>query len=447
MIGRSLGTRLLAASAALLPLFLGLAGYGLEVAFRDALQGGELEKGRVQSYLLLGAAELEGDRIVVPEALPEPRYGQLGSGLYAEIRASDGTLAWQSRSAALLEMPRHAPALRLGQTGFGETKAGDVALFYYRYGLAWESPDGSEVPFELLVWHDQAPYRAQLARYRGSLLRGLGLVALLLVALQLVILRWGLRPLRDLARDLEAVREGDDEHLAGPYPAEIAPVTENLNQLLASERGRRERYRDTLSNLAHSLKTPLAVLRGALETDTPPQTLRRHFEEELDRMEEIVAHQLSRAQRRGARTLGASVAIAPVVERLTGALAKVYREREPRFTVEVEPGLTFPGDDGDLMEMLGNLLDNCCKHGGRNIFVRATREDGGLLLRIGDDGPGIAPETAATLLERGARVDRATPGQGIGLSIAHEIATSYGGTLEIATSESGGALFSLRFAG
>jgi two-component system sensor histidine kinase PhoQ len=438
---RSLSARLLVGSAVLLPLFLGLAGYGLEGAFRDALREAEFEKGKVQSYLLLGAAELEDERIALPEALPEPRYGQLGSGLYAQVRGRDGAAWWQSRSADLLDLPLLAPALVVGETAFGEARAGDTPLFFYRHGLAWEASDQREVPFELVVWHDQATYWAELGSYRRSLARSLALVALLLVVLQLAVLRWGLRPLRHLASDLERVRKGEATRLTGQYSAEIDAVTENLNQLLASERSRRERYRDTLSNLAHSLKTPLAVLQGALETNASPQVLRSHLEQELGRMKEIVAHQLGRAQRRGAPTLGVAVAIAPVVERLTVALSKVYREKEPHFAVEIDRDLTFQGDEGDLMELLGNLLDNCCKHGGRYVRVSAERAASGLTLRIGDDGPGIAPEARAATLERGARIDQATPGQGIGLAVAREIAENYGGSLSIETSEVGGALF------
>ena len=163
-------------------------------------------------------------------------------------------------------------------------------------------------------------------------------------------------------------------------------------------------------------------------------------------MEEIVAHQLSRAQRRGERPLAGSAAIAPVVERLCAALAKVYRERAPRFEVRVAAGLEFRGDEGDLMEMLGNLLDNCCKYGGQHIAVVAGRDGAGLRIDVSDDGPGIAEDERMRILERGARADRSAAGQGIGLSVVQEIATSYGGNLEIGSSARGGASFLLRFA-
>jgi two-component system sensor histidine kinase PhoQ len=442
---QSLSARLLAASAVLLPVFLGLTGVGLERAFRGAIEAAEVEQLKVQSYLILGAAELEGDRIVLPPVLSEPRYDQLGSGLYARIEDEEGTEVWRSRSAELLAFSRQQPHLKAGVREFGEVQAEDTWLFYYRYGLVWELEGGREVPFELLIWHHQAPYRAQIASYRASLSRSLVLVGVLLVGVQLAIWRWGLRPLRTLAADLERVQHGEVERLTGDYPREVQGVAENLNHLLASEHGRRERYRNTLSNLAHSLKTPLAVLRGALDTGASPEALRRHCEEELERMGEIVAHQLSRAQRRGERPLGASVAIAPVVQRLTEALAKVYREKSPRFRVEITDGLQFRGDDGDLMEMLGNLLDNCCKYGGTNIAIEARRAGEGVEIAVSDDGSGIAESERARILERGARADRSAPGHGIGLSVVHEIATSYGGTLGIESLEGSGVAFVLRF--
>jgi two-component system sensor histidine kinase PhoQ len=450
-MGRSLAGRLLLASALLLPVFLGLAGYGLESAFRRALRAGEYEQLKAQSYLILGAAELEGRRIVVSSTLSEPRYAQLGSGLYAWLRGAGtqgalGAESWRSASALLLEIPPPERHLGMGESDFGPAELGAEVLFRYRVGLAWEGEDGEEVPFVLEIWHSREPYLAQLAGYRGSLLVSGGLLAGILLALQFFILRWGLGPLRGLANDLARVERGEVERLAGEYPREVRGVTENLNHLLASEQGRRERYRNTLSNLAHSLKTPLSVLRGALESPSPEADLRELAAGELERMEEIVAHQLSRAQRRGERPLAGSAAIAPVVERLCAALAKVYRERAPRFEVRVAAGLEFRGDEGDLMEMLGNLLDNCCKYGGQHIAVVAGRDGAGLRIDVSDDGPGIAEDERMRILERGARADRSAAGQGIGLSVVQEIATSYGGNLEIGSSARGGASFLLRFA-
>ncbi len=445
MTPRSLGARLLLASALLLPAFLGLSAYGLDRAFGRAIRAAELEQLRLQSYLLLGAAELEQDGLVLPELLSEPRYAQPDSGLYARFDDLRGRTLWRSSSAQLLTLPEPPAQLSSGESEFGEVEIGDVRLFSYRYGLLWEAADGRELAFQLTVWHDQAPYRAQLMSYRGSLLRWLGLVALLLCLLQLVILRWGLRPLRFLALDLEAVEAGDVERLGGDYPREVQGVTDNLNHLLASEQGRRERYRNTLADLAHSLKTPLAVLRAAVDADAKPDVLRHHCNEQLERMEEIVAHQLSRAASRGGRPPGSTAAVAEVAERLVAALSKVYCDKGVAFELDVPAELTFRGDEGDLMEMLGNLLDNACKYGGGEVHFSARNESDALLITVADNGPGIPLERRDRILKRGTRADRSEPGQGIGLAVVLEMATGYGGELRITRSPTGGAQFELRF--
>jgi len=440
----SLGGRLLLASALLLPLFLGLAGYGLESSFRRALRAAELEQLKLQSYLLLGAAELDQGRLVLPEPLSEPRYGHQGSGLYARFDDRQGRSVWQSPSAELLRLPPTRDALASGESEFAEARAGKVQLFVYRYGLVWEDGNGNEHPFQLSVWHHQATYRAELASYRRSLFVWLGCAALLLLALQLIILRWGLRPLRLLASDLERVEAGEMARLGGDYPSEVAGVTDNLDHLLASEQGRRERYRHTLADLAHSLKTPLAVLRAALDTNAEPEALRELCDEQLDRMEKIVGHQLSRAARRGARPLGAAVVLKGVAQRLVAALEKVYRDKGLRFELDLPEELIFRGDESDLMEMLGNLLDNACKYGRGEVRLSARDDGAALTIEVADDGPGISPAQRSRILRRGVRADHRAPGQGIGLAVVLEIAASYGGELRLAASPGGGSLFELQ---
>lgn len=440
----SLAGRLLLASSVLLPLFLGLTAYGLERSFRQAIHAAEVEQLKLQSYLLLAAAELEQDILWLPERLSEPRYSELDSGLYARFSDAGGRTVWRSPSAQLLVLPAPGPRIASGESEFGEIRVGERSLFYYRYGLVWEATGGSELPFELTLWHDQAAYRAELSSYRASLLRWLGLAALLLVGLQLAIMRWGLRPLSDLAADLARVEEGQVMRLDGDYPGEVRGVTDNLNHLLASERGRRERYRNTLADLAHSLKTPLAVMRGALDTGAEPEALQRLCDEQLGHMEQIVGHQLSRAASPGARPLGATISVAEVAERLVEALRKVYREKGVLFALDVPAELGFRGDESDLMEMLGNLLDNACKYGEGQVWISARDDSEGLRILVSDDGPGIPPEERSRILQRGARADLGAPGQGIGLAVTREIAAGYGGELSISSRTGGGAEFELR---
>jgi two-component system sensor histidine kinase PhoQ len=257
-------------------------------------------------------------------------------------------------------------------------------------------------------------------------------------------------PLRRLEIEIADVEAGRRELLGGEWPRELAGVTGNLNALLAGERKRLERYRTTLGNLAHSLKTPLAALRGLVESG---QWDRQLLTPQLDRMQDIVQHQLKRAVFGGT---GATLTDLPVqgpLEQLRGALAKVYSDKAARATLAVAPGTAYPIDAGDFLELAGSLMDNAWKYCSAEVAVRAIPWTSaewrrpGLVLDVEDDGHGIPASDRGRVLERGARADESVAGQGIGLSVAREVAAAYSGTLEIGDSRLGGARVSVRLPG
>jgi two-component system sensor histidine kinase PhoQ len=212
---------------------------------------------------------------------------------------------------------------------------------------------------------------------------------------------------------------------------------------------------NALADLAHSLKTPLAIMRGALgeaETaergqilaETRPGTTADTLAEQVRRMDAIVAYQLERARGRPAAVLAPPIPLAPAVERILAALTKLHADRAVAAELDLEPGLAFRGAEGDLLEVIGNLLDNAFKWCRTRVRVRARREGGLLVLTVEDDGPGIPAELAAGLATRGARADLGTPGHGIGLAVVREICQAYGGDLTIDKSPLGGALVQAR---
>ena len=209
------------------------------------------------------------------------------------------------------------------------------------------------------------------------------------------------------------------------------------------ESERRERSRNTLSDLAHSLKTPLAVIRSSDSEAPGSATL---VGEQADRMEQIVSYQLQRASG-SAHNLLRMVAVAPVAARLRDTLVKVYAEKQQSININISDDCRFRGDERDLLELLGNLMDNACKYGATR--VRVTGEGAGeqLTLAVEDDGDGIDTALAEAVLERGARADSLREGQGIGLAVAADIARSYGGRIGIAKSELGGALVEVSMRG
>jgi two-component system sensor histidine kinase PhoQ len=317
-------------------------------------------------------------------------------------------------------------------------------------GVRWEAEEGAPVDFALRAAQSLEPWYAEVLRVRTGIATGLLLLGLLVLGGLALALRASLAPLRRLEREIGDIEAGRRELLGDSWPRELAGVTGNLNALLAGERTRLERYRATLGNLAHSLKTPLAAMRGLLERgESAPAALAP----QLDRMQDIVQHQLKRVVMGGGGATLADLAIQEPLEQLRAALAKVYADRNLEAAVVVAPATAYPIDAGDFMELAGNLMDNACKYSRRRIAVRATPWTAaawrrpGLSLEFEDDGSGIPPVERERVLERGVRADESVAGQGIGLAVAREIAASYGGTIEISESRLGGARVSVRLPG
>ena len=241
--------------------------------------------------------------------------------------------------------------------------------------------------------------------------------------------------------------------LGTEYPRELIGVTTNLNTLLRSERERLARYRNTLGNLAHSFKTPLAVMRNLLGGAQGRElALAKQLDEQVGRMDDIVKYQLKRAAASGGTGLGtAPVDVRSALEALRAALLKVYVERNIDCVLEVAPFCLFAGDREDLTEIAGNLLDNAFKWSRGKVRMTADRitdptaRRDGLRLIVEDDGPGIPVDERTRVLDRGARLDERVSGQGIGLSVVRELAQLNGGTIHIDESPLGGARIEIRF--
>lgn len=335
-------------------------------------------------------------------------------------------------------------ALQPGQSLFSHLP--EQKLYLFQYPVVWESGNG-ETRFLISVLRSDEQVRNEMKTFSLQLLGWLSGICLVALLAQYYIMRWGLRPLDLLANDLKRIEAGDAERLEGRYPVEVQDVTSGLNRLLETERRQRERYRNTLGDLAHSLKTPLAVIRGAGIEPQDEQEYRQQVEEQALRMQQIVQYQLARAVKSQGQNLARAIPVQPVVERLLGVMAKVYADTPREVFKQLEPGIGFSGDERDLMELLGNLIDNAYKYGFRRVGVMGRLEGDELILEISDDGSGVAPEQRQVILERGARLDTQQPGQGIGLAVAVDIISSYDGALEVQESRWQGACFRLTLPG
>jgi len=447
---KSLRTRLLLAATCVLMVFMLLCGAGLDQAFRGSAQQAQREKAQGLVYALLGAAESseKSGLTISAGALPDPRLGRVQSGLEALIFNERGKVIWRSPSFNGAVPPLQAP--EVGASLFTELEDRFALTFGLRWaadsgGLRLFSPKPKPVRYTIAILEDKTGYRDQLATFRRVLWAWLGGAAAGLIVVQFIVLGWGLAPLRKLVRELRGVESGEQSKINSGYPAELTPLAEGLNTMITAERNQQTRYRNALDDLAHSLKTPLAVLRGLTDDDSLTADARERMREPVDRMQEITNHQLRKAAAAGRRTLAEPVRLKPPVEKIIRALGKVYAAKRIAFSIEIPDGLRIRADEGDLYELLGNLLDNASKWCDSRVQVFASLANRTLSIRIDDDGPGF-PEHAEKLLTRGVRADSVTPGQGIGLGAAAELVRVYDGAIELGRSGLGGARVDVRLA-
>jgi two-component system sensor histidine kinase PhoQ len=456
----SLQARSLLAAGIALAAFLGLTGFALDAAIYETLRTALHDRLQSYAYGYLASSEVSrARRWLPPEVGPDPRFDRPGSGLYAGVVAPvevDGNKQdnWRSPSALGVDLP-FSVALEpnIAQFDLRDSPAGKVYVF--SMGVRqWDPANRGSVDLTLHIAEDTANLRAQLDVFRRTLLVYLGGLGMLLLALLLATLRWSLRPLRRIAGDLARVERGDQDRLSDRYPLELSGLATNLNDFILSERDHLTRYRNTLSDLAHSLKTPLAVMRSQLESGAEGEEFRWTVLEQVGRMDQIVAYQLSRAATSGHTTFVAPIRIEAQAEEVVGSLEKVYAARRITCEFEIDPQAVFFGEVGDLLELLGNLIENAFKWAKQRVLVsarplpQAGLRRPGVEITVEDDGGGIPEDQVEHLLQRGVRGDERVQGHGIGLAIVEDLIRAYRGELVVSRSAAlGGAQFCVRFKG
>jgi two-component system sensor histidine kinase PhoQ len=447
---RSVSQRLLISVTVLLLLFFGVLAVVLDARFRAVAENSLRELLDAQLRALVASAEPDAGGHIVPR-LPdaESRLATPGSGLYAAVSENGGSSFWRSPSSTG-SLQEFGPPQEPGARDFRYlTDSRGARLAAESRGLSWEEK-GQSRQLTFTVAADLAPMRAQVGDFRRGLVKGFATLAISLLLALALLLRWALAPLRRLAAQIQSMERGERDSLDERWPSELDGVVANLNTLLAGERTRIARYRDTLGNVAHSLKTPLAVLRASFGKDAPGAA---QVNEQVDRMAAIVDHQLRRAATTGGASIGRrSVDVLPIAQDLRGALLKAHAQKDFSLELSVPADLQFVGDRDDLVEALGNLMDNASKWCRARVRVTALLQAGvgaGQKLRVvvEDDGPGVPEADRARVLQRGARADEATPGHGLGLAMVRDMAEMYGGALTLGDSPLGGARVELRLPG
>ncbi|MDE1893322.1 MAG: GHKL domain-containing protein [Pseudomonadota bacterium] len=450
----SLAARAAIATGFVLAGFLGLVGLTLSQANKEralsALQD------RLQNFALAYITNFDVNRygkLLPPDSTPDPNFLRPGSGLYA-VALGDRGYHWESSSAVGRDFGflRRLPPGQRQFVGPIDTQMG--RLYYFSYGVTLDMPGNKSAPLTVMVAQTEDQFEVDNAAFRHSLVIWLSILGVMLIVLQSLLLRWSLTPLRTVASDMSRVESGESEQLSSQYPLELTGLTERINAFITNEREQRTRYRHTLADLAHSLKTPLAVIRSQLESTTSDELERRNSVlDQVRRMNELVAYQLSRAATSGRPTFASAVPIAGHAEDLVQSLEKVYAAKNVLCEFDIEDGAVFYGEQGDLLELMGNLLENAFKWATHGVLLvvklqpQAGRQRPGLRLSVEDDGPGIAEDKIEKVLQRGVRGDERVQGHGIGLSIVQDIVHAYQGELVVDRSpELGGARFSVRLA-
>ena len=431
--GSSIRTRLMTGAAVVLLAFMAVAGVALQRAHADGVRAAHYARLQSTVYLLLAGAELDATgALVMPVEFAEPRLSLPGSGLYASIINVARGETWQSASTLGLAPPfdRDVP---VGEWRYDTVRAPAGTFLVSSYGVHWAGQGTTGVRLVLSVVENSVAFDRETRAFQRTLWAWLGGAGLLLLLSQTLLLRWGLAPLKRVSQEIGRIESGEQAEVQGHYPSEIGALTGNLNTLIKQERVRQTRYKEALSYLAHSLKTPLAVLRSALGQ---PDQLAEAVAQQVSRMDHIVQHQLGRAGASGATRFAPWLALAPVVGRIRDSLAKVYADKQLAFTVDCPPDLSWRMDEGDAFEMLGNVLDNAAKWATQRVAVRLWREGGALHINVQDDGPGFTDTQA--VLQLHVRMDEKVPGHGVGLAVVNDLVASHEGTLELKVSAWGG---------
>ncbi|MFJ4389681.1 ATP-binding protein [Pseudomonas soli] len=441
---RSLRVRLMLAAALLALLFMLALLPALQKAFSLALQESIEQRLASDVTTLISAARIEHGQLQMPALLPDERFNLPYTGLLGYIFDRQGKLVWQSRATRNRNINYH-PRYDGRGNEFARIHQDDGEEFFV-YDVEVKLLGGKSAAFSIVALQPVREYQDTLNGLREKLYFGFGAALLALMVLLWAGLTWGLRSLRRLSSELDDVESGARDGLSREHPRELLRLTGSLNRLLRSEREQRQRYRDSLDDLAHSLKTPLAVLQGVGESmEQGDREQARVLQSQIERMSQQIDYQLQRASLRKSGLVKHQVELKPLLDSLCSTLAKVYRDKRVEVGFDLPADARVPMEQGALLELLGNLLENAYRLCLGQVRVSLREALGQLELWIEDDGPGVPPDQRERILERGERLDRQHPGQGIGLAVVKDIIDSYDAELSLGDSELGGAAFRIAF--
>lgn len=423
-----------------------LIGLALNNAF--SVQAKSAVKNELSAYVysVLAVAEVENQQLYMPEQLLENQFNVNQSGLYVLIstgkhseQENETNIIWNSDSFLGFKHPKKLPAPDIGNSTFNELNLDDHQYLIYSFTASFAQQGAPKFPITVHIIKDHTLLQQQINKFSTQLWSWLFILMALLLVAQVAWLLWTLRPLARFAKELKQVEQGNIPQINENYPSELQAVASQLNTLINTEQNQRKRYRNALSDLAHSLKTPLAVMQSQQDISTSSM-------EQLSIINNIIGHQLKRAQTGASASWHLGIKVTSVSDKLVRVLSKLYAEQAIHITQHVDQHALFKGDAADLSEILGNLLDNACKAARSQVLLSVVSEKDGLYINVEDDGQGVSEEQQSRIFERGVRADSYQQGHGVGLAIVADLIDSYHGKLSVSSSEKlKGAKFTCKF--
>jgi len=422
---------------------LAIGGMLLSLAFRDYVLTDVDEKLEILIDTMVGVSEISPEGVLrFSQPLHDQRFATPYSGWYWQISEVDEA-PFRSRSLWDFELTPDLGdrtfSLKLSEA---EGPDGQTLRIAERDIIL---PEADRI-FRYQVGTDTAEVREAIAEFNWLLMSALGLI-MLTVTLALVIqVAYGLRPLRNLRRRMSDVRSGAATRLDGDWPADLSPLTQEINALIDQNEKLVARARTHVGNLAHALKTPLSVIQNEVEGDETAKS--KAIGTQVRSIRDHIDHHLKRARIAGGGS-GPGLPIKDRVAKIGRAIERLNAETGLQVEVECPDDLTFDGEKEDFDEVMGNIVDNAGKWATAIVSITAckmppTERRPMLEIRVEDDGPGVPDEELETLFERGKRLDEHVPGTGLGLAIVRDIVELYGGTATLARAELGGLAVILR---
>ncbi len=433
----SIAARLFWLSAAWAVVALIATGLLLTALYTRALDRSQMETLNFNLETLVARTLEAGTPDALGVEAPNPRFNRSASGWYWQISGVDGQLFNLSNSLVGSQMPALDGPFdsKNARTGFRTDDFGTRIRIVERKVNIFDS----DLVFSVSGNADEIASLA--SQFRSQTFVVLGAVGIMLAIMSAIVARVALRPVGRLARAIENVRSGQARSVEGNYPKELTPLADELNELLRSNTQIVERAKSQVGNLAHGLKTPLAVLRN--EAADREDDFAEVVRSEIEKMNTQVKTYLDRAQMSArSAVIGSRCDAAKIVGRLVRVMQKLHCERQVSLEGDGQT-LWFRGEEADLEEMVGNLLDNACKWSRQRVVVslKPVEDEKGrrqIRFTVEDDGKGLSEQEAVEVLKRGVRLDEKTAGSGLGLDIVKELVDIYGGTIRLERSRIGG---------